>query len=262
MMATKKLQAFPTFSVRDVLLRFVSPLLLLAMWIALYQSQALPSQILVSPLQVFEAGRDLYQSGELWTHLQYSLNRLLFGFAFGGFAGLVFGTLMGGSKLVENLCGPTYNTFRQIPTIAFIPILILIFGIGETFKVVVVAQAAFFPVAVATIDAVKGIPRSYHDVARAYRLSYVQWVKRIVIPATVPPVVTGFRISLQRSWVVLIAAELMAAESGIGQMMEMGRQMLRIDIVMVGVVLTGFIGFMLDWGFRRLESRLIQWKSN
>jgi len=255
-------KVFSGISIRDASLRIISPLLLLGVWIALYQSNTLPAQILVSPLQVFEAGREMYATGELWTHLQHSLHRLFFGFALGGILGLVFGILMGGIPLVEKLCGPTYNVLRQIPTIAFIPMLILILGVEETFKIVVVAQAAFFPVAVATMDAVKGIPRSYHDVARAYRLSYAQWVKKIVIPATVPPVVTGFRISLQRSWVVLVAAELLAAESGIGQMMEMGRQMLRIDIVLVGIVLTGVIGFMLDRGFRSLESRLIQWKNN
>jgi sulfonate transport system permease protein len=255
------MKSFAGINLREAALVAVSPLLLLAVWIGLCWSHVFPEQILVSPWQVFEAGHDLFETGELGQHLQNSLHRLLLGFVLGGALGLAFGILMGGIKAVERLCAPTFHTFRQIPTIAFIPLLILIFGVEETFKIVVVAQAAFFPVTVATIEAVKGIPRSYFDVAQVYRLSYVQWVSHIVLPATVPPILTGFRISLGRSWMVLVAAELLAAESGIGQMMEMGRQMFRIDVVMVGVILTGVIGFTLDWGFRALESHLIQWKT-
>jgi len=239
---------------------FISPLLLLGGWAWVCQAGIFPEQILVSPLRVYEAAAELWNSGDLQMHLQHSLSRLAFGFCAGSLLGLVFGVLMGLFKPVAQYCSPLFNAIRQVPTIAFIPMLILIFGVEETFKIVVVAKAAFFPVSLAAYDAVKGIPRSYFEVARVYQLPARYLITRIILPATVPPVLTGLRLSLGRSWMVLVAAELLAADSGIGQMMELGRQMFRIDIVMVGVFITGLVGFVLDRGFRTLEGHLVKWK--
>lgn len=244
----------------EQILFLVSPVLLLLAWTWACQSGVFPEQILVSPQRVWEAGAELWASGELQLHLQQSLQRLALGFWIGALLGTAFGILMALSRTVENACSPLFNAIRQVPTVAFIPMLILVFGVEETFKIVVVAKAAFFPIALASHDAVKGIPATYFEVARAYRLPTRLLVWRIILPSTIPPVLTGFRISLGRSWMVLVAAELLAADSGIGQMMEMGRQMFRIDIVMVGVFVTGLIGFFLDRGFRGLESRLVRWK--
>ncbi len=239
---------------------FVSPLAVVALWAWVSESGVFPEQIMVSPRGVYQAGIELYGSGELQMHLQWSLSRLAWGFCIGAGLGLLFGVAMGLFKAVDDFCAPFFNAVRQVPIIAFIPMLVLIFGVDETFKIVVVAKAAFFPVALAAYDAVKGVPRSYFEVAHVYRLPTSHLVMRIILPATVPPVLTGLRLSLGRSWMVLVAAELLAADSGIGQMMEMGRQMFRIDIVMVGVVVTGAVGFALDRGFRVLERRLVRWK--
>jgi sulfonate transport system permease protein len=247
---------------RDKALLWVSPLLLLLVWEWVCRAGVFPEQILVSPRDVLAAFAELRDSGELQMHLQFSLSRLLTGFITGSLIGLGFGVLMGLSKTVENCCSPFFNVVRQVPSVAFIPMLILLFGVDETFKVIIVAKAAFFPVALAAYDAVKGIPRSHFEVARVYRLPVVTMVKRIILPATIPPILTGFRLSLSRSWMVLVAAELLAADSGIGQMMEMGRQMFRLDVVMVGVVLTGVIGFALDRGVKLLEHQLVRWRYN
>jgi len=242
------------------LLLWLSPAALLTVWAVASQQGWFPRQILVPPATVLDAGVELWQSGELWLHLQDSLRRLLAGFLAGALGGLAFGTAMGLSRAVEQSFGPLFHALRQVPSIAFIPMLILLLGVEESFKIVIVAKAAFFPVALATADAVHGIPRGYFDVARAYRLPLPLLLRRVVLPATVPPVVTGLRISLGRSWMVLVAAELLAADSGIGQMMEMGRQMFRLDIVLLGVVVTGLVGFALDRGFRAIEARLAGWQ--
>ncbi|MCY1374413.1 putative aliphatic sulfonates transport permease protein SsuC [compost metagenome] len=158
-------------------------------------------------------------------------------------------------------CGPLFHTLRQIPSIALIPMFVLFFGIEETFKVVIVAKAAFFPVALAASEGVKAIPRSYFEVADVYRLRWPTLLREVALPAAAPPILTGLRISLTRAWVVLVAAELLAADSGLGQMIEMSRQMLRIDVVMVGVVMAGLVGFALDFLFRLLERHLFRWKA-
>lgn len=239
----------------------VSPLLLLAAWQATATAGLFPAQVLVPPSEVVATFRDLIATRELQAHLGESLFRLAIGFAAGAAAGLIFGIALALSKMMERLFGPLFQAVRQVPVIAFIPMLILIFGIEDLFKIVIVAKAAFFPVALATSDSIKGIPRRYFDVAAVYRLPLLPLVTRIVIPATVPPVLTGLRISLSRSWMVLVAAELLAADSGIGQMMEMGRQMFRIDVVMVGVLVTGLIGFALDRSLKLLERRLGRWRT-
>jgi sulfonate transport system permease protein len=239
---------------------FLSPLLLLIIWAWVCSAGIFPEQILVSPVGVFETSRELWDSGELSVHLQDSLLRLGWGFAIGALLGLLFGVLMGLFKSMDNFFAPSFNAIRQVPTIAFIPMLIMIFGVEETFKIVVVAKAAFFPITLATYDAVKGIPRTYFEVSRVYQLPAWHLITRIVLPATTPPILTGFRLALGRSWMVLVAAELIAADSGIGQMMEMGRQMFRIDIVLVGVLVTGLIGFLLDRVLRSVEAHLGKWK--
>lgn len=247
-------------SFRAYALYFLSPVVLLIIWTWVCNAGIFPEQILISPAGVFETGRELWDNGELTSHLQDSLLRLVWGFAIGAFLGLLFGVLMGLFKSVDNFFAPSFNAIRQVPTIAFIPMLIMIFGVEETFKIVIVAKAAFFPITLATYDAVKGIPRTYFEVSKVYQLPTWHLVTRIVLPSTTPPILTGFRLALGRSWMVLVAAELIAADSGIGQMMEMGRQMFRIDIVLVGVLVTGLIGFLLDRVLRSVEAHLGKWK--
>lgn len=133
--------------------------------------------------------------------------------------------------------------------------------VWDTFKDLIITKAVFFPVALATSEGIKAIPRSYFEVGRIYRLPLRHLLLDIAFPAAAPPILTGIRIGLSRAWMVLVAAELLAADSGLGQMIEMARQMMRIDIVMVGVVVIGVIGFTLDYGFRLLEKRLFRWKT-
>ncbi|MGU9857132.1 ABC transporter permease [Pseudomonas sp. LF245] len=238
----------------------ISPLALLGLWAGVAAAGVFPRQLLVPPGQVWRTFALLLENGELLDHLFTSLGRLGWGLGIGAASGLLFGLLMGLSKTVEAYCGPLFHSLRQIPSLALIPLLVLVFGIDEIFKIVIVAEAAFFPLALATSQGVKGIPRSYFEVAAVYRLPWLSLVRAVALPAVTPQIVTGLRIGLTRAWVVLIAAELLAADSGLGQMIEMARQMLRIDVVMVGIVVTGLVGFALDWSLRRLERRLQRWQ--
>lgn len=237
-----------------------SPLLLLALWSLATALDWAPEQILVSPLQVLRSAADMVASGELQQHLSISLLRLMGGFALGSAAGIAFGILVGLSAPLRSFTAPTFHVLRQMPSVALIPLFILLFGIGESFKIFIVVKATFFVVALAVIDAVTSVPQRYLEVAAVLRLSRWQAVRKVVLPAIVPATLTGVRIALGRSWMVLVGAELLAADSGVGQMMEMGRQMFRLDVVMVGVVLTGLVGFALDRGFLLLEAWLMRWQ--
>jgi sulfonate transport system permease protein len=239
---------------------WLSPLLLLALWSVATWLEWSPEQILVSPLQVLKTGWEMTLSGELWDNLGVSLYRLFAGFGMGSIAGLVFGVLLGLSSGLRAYVDPTFHVLRQLPTVALIPLFILLFGIGETFKVFIVIKATFFVVALAVHDAVRAMSSRYGEVAQIYCFTRWQVIRRIVLPSIIPATLTGVRIALSRAWMVLVGAELLAAESGLGQMMELGRQMFRLDIVMLGVVLTGVIGFSLDRGFRLLERHLMRWQ--
>lgn len=241
-------------------LGLVSPALLLAAWWWATGSGLFSQQILVSPGQVWQTFLDLIQDGELQANLGVSLARLFTGFGAGAALGIAFGTLIGLSPTAERYTAPLFQLLRQLPTVALIPIFILIFGVGETFKVFIVMKATFFVVALSAYDGIRGVPRGYFDVGRLYRLSAWDRFRAILFPATLPALLTGIRIGLSRSWLVLVGAELLAAESGIGQMMEMSRQIFRMDVVMVGVILTGVIGFVLDRSLRLLEWRLTRWR--
>ncbi|PSJ42933.1 ABC transporter permease [Allosphingosinicella deserti] len=234
---------------------------LLLLWQAASAAGLFPPQVLVAPADVVAALLAMWRNGELVAHLSISLTRLLIGFGLGAAAGLAFGTALALSRLAEALFGPLFQALRQVPVLAFLPMLVLLLGIEERFKIVVVAIAAFFPVALAAFDGVRGVPRSHFEVAKLYRTPLLPFLGRILLPAATPPVLTGLRIGLTRAWLVLIACELLAAGSGIGQMMEMARQLFRIDVVLAGVFVSGLIGFLLDRGVKLIERRTLRWKA-
>jgi len=242
-------------------LGWLAPLALLTLWVATTRHASDgTAHVMVSPREVLDAARELAGSGELAAHVRASMGRLAVGFAVGASLGLAYGLVAGAFPAIRSLFGSTFHAIRQVPSIAFIPMLVLMFGVEETFKIVIVAKSTFFPVALATADGVRGVPRSFLDVARAYRVRGLNLLRYILLPATVPPIVTGLRIALGRSWMVLVAAEILAAESGLGQMMERGRQMLRLDVVLVGVLFTGVAGLALEEGMRLVERRLQRWR--
>lgn len=244
-----------------VILSVGSPLALLLLWQVVTALKLFPPEVLVSPAAVVAAFGEIVATGELQRHLSESLTRLGWGFGFGATFGLAFGVALALSKTVERIFGPTFQALRQVPVLAFIPMLILLLGIDEVFKVVIIAKAAFFPVALAAYDSIKGLPKSHFEVAALYKTPWWVLVGRILIPATLPNILAGARLSLTRAWLVLVAAELIVADSGLGQMMEMGRQMFRLDIVMVGVIVAGVIGFGLDRLFQLIQSRALRWKT-
>ncbi len=242
------------------LLSCASPLILLFTWYIACRLQLFPAQILVPPEKVWLSFINLIQTGELYLHLKDSLFRLFAGFSIGATAAIAFGIVYATNRHVKDYFSLTFNVLYQIPIFVLIPIFILIFGIGETFKILLIIKACFFPVALATIEAVEGVPKQYMELSQVYQLKLKNRVKYIILPSVMPPLISSLRIALGRAWLILVAVELLAAGTGIGQMMELGRQMLRLDVVMVGVFITGLIGFVLDKSLRQIEQRFVQYK--
>ncbi|CAH2598787.1 Alkanesulfonates transport system permease protein [Rhodovastum atsumiense] len=236
------------------------PLGLLVIWQVASARTWLPPQILPSPLEVWQSGVDLWRSGDLELHVLTSLQRVLVGFTIGAAIGLSLGLAMGLSRRVEAYLRPLFIAISQVPALGWIPFLMLIVGIGEPLKIIVIAKAACVPMVLNTHAGIRNIPPAYLEVAQALRFTRWQLLRRLVLPATIPPVFTGVRYGLTHAWMALVAVELLASSEGLGFLLVWGRQMFWFDTVVMAMVLIGLVGFLLDLVLTRLERRLQRWR--
>ena len=233
--------------------------LLLALW-SLAAAQAwLPAQILPTPTAVAAALADLITQGDLTDALAISLRRILIGFTAGSLAGLTLGLALGRSATLEAWIGPALRGAAQIPTIGWLPILILLLGLGEPLAFILIAKAAFVPVVLNTADAIRTLPTAWKDVARSLRLRRRTLLRRVLLPAILPRLFTGLRQGLAQSWIALVMVEMLAGSDGIGYLLAWGRTLFQIDIVLSGILVIGTIGWSLDRALAWCERRLQRW---
>ncbi|WP_348629371.1 ABC transporter permease [Methylobacterium sp. 17Sr1-1] len=243
-----------------IALGLLVPLGLLVAWAAAAASGWLPEQILPAPRIVAETLVEMVRSGELAQHAGISGLRVLAGFSLGAGFGLLLGGAMGLSRRVEDAVSPLFTALAQVPTLGWIPLLMLFLGIGETLKIVVIAKAALVPVTLNTAAGIRAIPEGYREVARAYRFTRVQTLRRLILPASVPPVFTGIRYGLTKAWTALVAVELLASAEGLGYLLVWGRQMFWLDTMIVAMALIGLVGVAMDAVLARIEARLQLWR--
>ncbi len=240
-------------------LPLVLPLAVLTIWQVATVRGWLAPQILPSPSDVAVTFIDLFVSGDIVTGLAISLRRILVGFALGATGGLVLGVALGRSIRVEQYVGPSLRAIAQVPSLGWLPFLMLIFGLGETLNYVVIAKACFVPIALSTAAGIRNIPVRYIEVARVLRLRRRTMVLRVVLPGALPTIFSGVRIALGHAWIAMVVVEMLADTAGVGYMMTWGRTLFQIDIVIVGMVVIGIVGFAMDAGLRATERRLRQW---
>jgi sulfonate transport system permease protein len=250
--------AWPSFPPAAIALLF--PLTLLALWSVSAHFGWLPPQILPSPGEVWAALLDLARSGDLARNTGISLLRVVEGFAAGSFLGLLLGIAMGLSPKVEDYFKPLFTAFAQVPTLGWIPFLMLLVGIGEPLKVLVIAKAAFVPVALNTLSGIRAVPPIYAEVGALFRFNRWQLLQKVVLPAAVPPIFTGLRYGLTHAWNALVAVELLASAEGLGYLLVWGRQMFWLDTMMGAMLIIGVVGFLLDRIMATCEARLQRWR--
>lgn len=236
------------------------PLAALALWAAASRAGWLPMQILPAPDQVAETFADLWAAGDIRDNAAISLGRVLQGFGIGATAGLALGIGMGLSRTLEAYVRPLFTAIAQVPTIGWVPLLMLPLGIGEPLKLVIIAKAALVPVTLNTLDGIRAVPHGWLEVAAVFRYSRVQLLRYVVLPAAVPPLFTGIRYGLTNSWKALVAVELLASSEGIGHLLVWGRQMFQMDVVLSAIAVIAAIGFALDFALARVERRLQRWR--
>lgn len=220
-------------------------------WIPAYQMPA-PSDVALTLVELAH--------GALGKHVLASVGRVLAGFVIGASLALVFAAWVGLSREAEAYLEPTFAGLRAIPSLAWVPLLLLWLGIDETSKIVLIAIGAFFPVYVNGVAAIRNIDRKLVEVGQMYGFSARRLTLRILLPAAMPGLFTGLRSGLSMAWMFLVAAELIAATKGLGYLLSDGRETSRPDIVLAAILALAVLGKLSDGVLAAIERRCVSWR--
>jgi sulfonate transport system permease protein len=255
-MVVKSLQKLKYF------LQYITLLVMVvAVWQILSNLGFIKPLILPPPSQVARTFWDLLKSGAMARHIGISVVRVLEGFAIASMLGLGLGIAIGQSRTLDRLTDLIIQVIKPIPPIAWIPLAILWFGIGEQSKVYIIFLGAFFPIIINTIDGIRQTDHKFVEVARILAVPRAKFVRQVVLPGALPAIMTGQRVGLMVAWMCVVAAELIAASSGIGYLIMDARQLSQSDVVLVGMITIGVIGKLMDSLIKQLEKRLVTWKT-
>ena len=241
------------------LLPWLVPVALIASWQIASSLGWMSTRVLPAPVDVVLAAWTLAVSGELWVHVKVSAGRALSGLAIGGGLGLLLGLLTGSVRVLETLLDSTLQMVRNIPALAMIPMVILWFGIDEGAKLFLISVAVFFPIYLNTFHGIRNVDPGLIEMGRTYGLSRWQLYTQIILPGAVSSILVGLRFSLGLMWVILIVAETISAQAGIGYLTMNAREFLQTDIVLVGILLYALLGKLADMFAKGLESYWLRW---
>ena len=244
----------------SITLRVAGPIALLVAWWAASASGALNPVVLASPQQVASAAWQLWQSGQLQSAVGVSVLRAATGLLFGVSAGLVLGVITGFSRLGEELLDSPLQLLRALPFLSLVPLFMVWFGIGEEARVILIAVATSFPMYVSTAGGVRAVDPRLVEAMRTFGLSRWALVREVVLPAAMPSLLSGLRLSMTLSVIALIAAEEINTTNGIGFLMAQAQTYSRTDILTVCVLLYGLLGLCVDLIVRGAERLLMPWR--
>jgi len=235
------------------------PVAVLALWQLASQVGLLSTRILPEPWAVVKAFWALAVTGEMWGHVWTSTWRAVSGFAIGGSLALSLGLLTGSLRWAETLLDSSLQMVRNIPPLALIPLVILWFGIDESAKLFLVSIGVFFPIYLNTFHGIRSVDKGLIEMARSYGLSGWRLYREVILPGALPSILVGVRFSLGFMWVILIVAETISAQAGIGYMTMNAREFLQTDVVLVGILLYALLGKLADVLAKGLESWWLPW---
>lgn len=225
----------------------IVPALLLLLWWALTAAGVFSGVQLPPPAWVAEAAVDLAARGTLWHHIAISVQRVLVGFLIGGALGLLVGSVLGLSRWADALLAPTIGALRAVPSLAWVPLLILWMQIGEESKVTLIAIGAFFPVFTTVYAALRHVDPHLVEAGRAYGYHGVRLLGTVQLPAVVPAMFSGLRLALAQAWLFLVAAELIASSMGLGFLLTDSQNNGRTDRLILAIIQLAVLGKISDW---------------
>lgn len=237
----------------------IFPIILLWLWHVSVEKNWVNPLLLPAPDLVWTALKDLYSSGELWSNLKVSLSRIAYGFSAGISLALLLGLSMGLSKTVEAYLWPIFKVINLVPVVGWIPLLILLVGIDEALKIILIAKSALVPMTINVFKGVRNIPQSLTEVADVYQLGTWSKFKNLVLPGAFISFIGGLRLSLASAWGALVAVELLASSEGIGYLMVYGRQIFQLDVVLATVIVIGLVGFAFDVVISLIQKSFSAW---
>jgi taurine transport system permease protein len=237
---------------------------LLALWWSVSALQLIAPLFLPPPGQVLHklltiAGPQGFMDATLWQHLAASLTRILIALLAAVLIGIPVGIAMGLTPTVRGILDPLIELYRPIPPLAYLPLMVIWFGIGETSKILLIYLAIFAPVAMSAVAGVKSVQQVRLRAAQSLGASRAQILWFVILPGALPEILTGLRIGLGVGWSTLVAAELIAATRGLGFMVQSAGEFLATDVVLAGIAVIAVIAFILEMGLRALQRRLTPW---
>lgn len=247
-----------TLALSRVGIAWFVPALVFALWVIAARYEWMPPQVLPAPSLVWQAALDL-AAEDLLANLWISMKRLFWGLASGIVIGVLLGALMGFSRVTRRLIYPTFFALIQIPTLAWLPLFMVVFGIGEELKLAVIFKAVIVPITIYTMSGVADTQPKLREVTRVLRLPAALTLRTLILPSVLPAFMTGLRLALAQAWISVLVVELLASSEGIGYLMVWGRQLFMLDIVFVCIAIIAVIGYAMDRGIQWLDHRLLRW---
>jgi len=237
----------------DLAKGLVIPVLFLSVWILWTRSHE--SLLIPSPWKSVLATKQLWETHALQGYLVTSLRRYFFGLLLGTSLGFAVGGLLGSSRWLERFFLPNLNMFRQVPLVGWIPLLVIWFGMEDLSRVVLIAMGAFFPILLNTHAGIRRVPAGYLEVGDVFGLSRWERFQRIVLPSALPWIRSGTILSLTFGWTILVASELLTqANGGLSDILDVGRERFRLEMVNAGIIILGLLGFAFNFLATRLWS--------
>lgn len=234
-------------------------LLVLAVWTFLEKKGSLNTVIMPAPSKILSTFLALVKSGQLWKNLMISLIRVLKGYLIAASLGIVLGILIGLFRHLNRLTDLLIQIIKPIPPIAWIPLVILWFGIGEEGKVFLIFLGGFFTILINVVDGIRQTDKKLIEVSRSMETPFLKHVFLLVIPHSSPNIFTGLRVGLSSCWMCVVAAELVSSTTGLGYMIMNARQFGQTDVVIVGMLTIGVLGKVMDSLLKVVEKAVIRW---
>lgn len=244
----------------DVLITVIAPVLFVILWQTACDNEWVNIRIIPSPKEVYDAFRTLLRTHTFQQNLVASLKRVAVGFLLGMAAGVAFGVLTGISRKIDDTLSVAFSVLRSIPTIGLLPLFILLYGIGEKSKIIIIALGTFWSVLLNTQHGISTTDKKLLEISRILEKNKITVLFKVVFPAALPSIFTGIRLGLSGAWRSVVAAEMIASVRGIGYMISYAREMFQTDVMFVGLFTLGIIGLALDILLLQLQKKLIYWE--